>query len=57
MFVDFLCYDDACHLKKFATNPRRSKLTDVATTISNLSIVVDKMHFAGHTDPQTHGAT
>ena len=45
MFVDFLCYDDACHLKRFATNPQRSKLTHVATVISKLNIVVDKIHF------------
>lgn len=54
MFVGFLCYDDACHLKRFATNPQRSTLTDVATVISGLNIVVDKMHFAGHIDPWCH---
>ena len=43
-------YDDGCHLKKFATNPVRSTLTDTATRIQNMKIVVDKMHFKGHID-------
>ena len=43
-------YDDGCHLKKFATNPVRSILTDTAKRIRDMEIVVDKMHFRGHTD-------
>ena len=43
----YIVYDDGCHLNKFATNPVRSSLTQqIAETI----IVVDKMHFKGHTD-------
>ena len=47
----FVCYDDGCHLKKFATHRDRRKLTPTATRLSsNITIVVDKMHFRGHTD-------
>ena len=49
-----ICYDDACHLKRYASNPMRSSLTDVATRISSLNFVVDRMHFKGHTDPWCH---
>ena len=43
-------YDDGCHLKKFATNPVRSTLTNTAKRIGSMEIVVDKMHFRGHVD-------
>ena len=46
----FLVYDDGCHLKKFATNPVRSTLMDTASRIAAMEIVIDKMHFKGHTD-------
>ena len=36
-----------CHLRKFATNPVRSTLTDTARRIRDMEIVVDKMHFRG----------
>ena len=38
--IDTICYDDACHLKKFATNPMRCNFTDVASVI----------HFKNHID-------
>lgn len=46
----FLVYDDDCHLRKFATNTKRSGLTETAANIARMNIVVDKMHFKGHTD-------
>lgn len=46
-----LCYDDGCHLRKYSRNPLRAKLTDVATIMSRWNIVIDKMHFSGHSDP------
>ena len=51
--AEFLVYDDACHLKKFCTNPVRSMLTDTATIMAKKNIV-DKMHFRGHTDGWCH---
>lgn len=49
-FAEVLCYDDGCHLRKYARNPVRSKLSKAAVRLSNIDIVIDKMHFAGHTD-------
>ena len=49
-YIDILCYDDGCHLCKYARNTARSHLTDAATRMSTWNIVIDKMHFAGHTD-------
>lgn len=46
----FVCYDDGCHLRKFARNPSRSSLTATASRIANLEIVIDRMHFKGHVD-------
>ena len=46
----FVCYDDGCHLHKFARNPSRSSLTATASRIANLEIVIDRMHFKGHVD-------
>ena len=51
IIIGYLCYDDGCHLKKFANNPIRKDLTQIAKQLSKLSIVIDKMHFKGHIDP------
>ena len=49
--VGFVCYDDGCHLKKYASHNDRKKLTPTATRLSSaVTILVDKMHFRGHTD-------
>ena len=49
-FVEVVCYDDGCHLKKYAENPVRSTATPTAEKIASLNIVVDKFHFSGHID-------
>ena len=49
-FIAFLCYDDGCHIKKFAENPIRSTATETAKRIAGLHIVVNKFHFSGHVD-------
>lgn len=47
----FVCYDDGCHLKRYASHSDRRKLTPITMRLSSaISIVVDKMHFRGHTD-------
>ena len=46
----YVCYDDACHLRKYATNPLRRDCTPYTKFIANSEIVVDRMHFAGHKD-------
>ena len=50
MYTDILCYDDGCHLKKYAQNPQRASLTDTAKKLASLNIVIDKMHYKGHVD-------
>ncbi len=50
ILTEYLCYDDGCHLARYANNPIRRDLTDWTKMISQLKIVVDKMHFSGHTD-------
>ena len=45
-----ICYDDGCHLSKYATNPCLRDLTPTTQAISQMPIVVDKMHMAGHVD-------
>ena len=45
-----ICYDDACHLKKFAQNPKRCDLWEVTKLIASKNIVCDKLHFPNHVD-------
>ena len=47
---EYMCYDDGCHLRKFARNPVRSQVSAESKLISQLEIVVDKMHMRSHTD-------
>ena len=46
----YICYDDGCHLKRYASHPERSTQTPSAQILASLSIVIDKMHFKGHVD-------
>ena len=48
--VGHICYDDGCHLRKYARNPCRSSQTSTAKILSEINIVIDKMHMAGHVD-------
>lgn len=48
---DRICYDDACHLKKYCANPKRKCLTTVTERLGNMDMVIDKMHFRNHVDP------
>ena len=50
VFTEYICYDDGCHLRKFAQNAKRKNLTPTAEKLASLSIYVDKMHIKGHTD-------
>jgi hypothetical protein len=49
---DTICYDDGCHLKKYAS--KRADLTQTSKKISSYNIVIDKMHFKGHVDEWCH---
>ena len=48
--IGYVCYDDGCHLKKYASNPKRVNLTSTSSKIASLKIVIDKLHFRGHVD-------
>ena len=48
--LDRICYDDACHLKKYCMNPKRKRLTAVAERLATMDMVIDKMHFRNHVD-------
>ena len=48
--TEFICYDDGCHLRKYAHNSRRKDLTETTKRLAEIEIVVDKMHMSGHTD-------
>ena len=50
MLAEYICYDDGCHLKKYAENLCRRDQTATTKILSELHIVVDKMHMAGHVD-------
>ena len=49
-FTEYICYDDGCHLRKFARHTSRKDETITAQKLASIEIVVDKMHMAGHTD-------
>ena len=42
--IGFICYDDACHLKRFARDPMRAGITDQGKQLDSVEMVVDKMH-------------
>lgn len=48
--LEFICYDDGCHLRKFAQQSTRKNVTPTAQKLSKVEIVVDKLHMEGHTD-------
>ena len=50
LFIEYIIYDDACHLKRYACNPSRANETDTTKHISCSHIVVDRFHFPGHVD-------
>ena len=41
-------YDDGFHLHKFVKKPRQCDSTEAAKVLSELGIVVDRMHFKNH---------
>ena len=51
IIAEYICYDDGCHLRKFAQNPLRKDLTSTTQKLASLEILVDKMHITGYVDP------
>ena len=50
LILETICYDDACHLKRFACNPVRSSMSKTAEKLAVMEIVCDRFHFKNHTD-------
>ena len=48
--AEYICYDDGCHLHKYAQNAIHRDQTPTMQLLSKMEIVVDKMHMAGHVD-------
>ena len=48
--IDYICYDDGCHLRKFARHSSKQDVTPTAQKLASVEIVIDKMHMAGHVD-------
>ena len=48
--LDCICYDDACHLARFARNPCRAELTPQTRQLASVKMSVDRMHMRGHID-------
>ena len=49
-----LCYDDACHFKKYSENKERADLNEVTRFMSMIGKHVDKFHFPNHVDAWCH---
>ena len=50
LYAGYVIYDDAYHVKKFATNKSRSTQTEMSQRIALMKMVVDRFHFPGHVD-------
>ncbi len=47
---EYICYDDGCHLWKYAQNEIRRDVSRTSKKLASIQIVVDKLHMAGHVD-------
>ncbi len=49
---EFIIYDDACHLKRFADNTikKAKKPSNRLLNFASKKFVIDKLHFHGHTE-------
>ena len=50
-YLEFICYDDGCHLRRYARLTSRKDLTATTKHLAQVEILVDKLHMRGHTDP------
>ena len=49
-----VCYDDACHLKKYCENEKRANVNEVTKFMAGVGKHVDKFHFPNHVDSWCH---
>ena len=50
VILEYICYDDGCHLRKYASNPIRAEQSETTKLLSTINVVIDRMHMAGHVD-------
>ena len=52
IITEYICYDDACHLKPYTNISTRKDLTKFSKelAVKNMVVHADKMHMAGHID-------
>ena len=50
--VEYTCYNDGCHLKKYAINTKQANQTATSLCLPSMNIVINRMHFSGHTGKQ-----
>ena len=48
--AEYICYDDACYLKKYSNSATRRHLTTQSEKPASVNMVIDKMHMAGRVD-------
>ena len=48
--TEFICYDDACHLKKYAQNSVCRSITRTTQKMAEMEIIVDRFYFKNHVD-------
>ena len=53
--LDCICYDDACHLARFARNPSRADLTPQTKQLASVKMSADRVHMKGRIDKWCKG--
>ena len=52
--LEYIIYDDACHLAKYSINEKVSDRNKTTKFFSERKFVIDKFHFRNHIDPWCH---
>ena len=52
--LEYIIYDDACHLVKYSQNDKISEKNETTKFLSERRFVVDRFHFRNHIDPWCH---
>ena len=52
--LEFIIYDDACHLAKYSMNEKVAERNKTTKFFSERKFVIDKFHFRNHIDPWCH---
>ena len=52
--LEYIIYDDACHLVKYSQNEKVSERSKTTKFLSERKFVIDRFHFRNHIDPYCH---